>query len=83
MFRSNILYCSVRKMLWISCEFLPWKMSQTYSIYNIHVTKTVLCLHKAPYKNGLQSQKASINSTGTREASETHNTDVFQWVDGE
>lgn len=29
------LICSDRKMLCISCEFLSWKMNQTYCIYNI------------------------------------------------
>lgn len=52
--------------LWISVKE---SILQYLQYSDLHVRKIVPCLHRVPYRNGLQSQKARINSTGTRETS--------------
>ena len=57
--------------LWI--PVMESESSLRYLQY-LDVRKIVPCLHRVPYRNGLQLQKASVNGTGTRETSKNPTT---------
>lgn len=74
MVRSNPhLNCSDRNILCISFEFLPWKMSRIYSIYNIQMFQKQSHLHtKFPTKMGCNyRRRASTAQAPEKQAKPT------------